>query len=145
MPQKIPEIPKVDKKTSYQKLKSIVEKLREEFIRSYLVDSTSVLVVDNPGKGRSPEVIPVQVNARDVLVIAPTTFINYPTTSTTEISTAVSWPDGTACAVDIGTQTSDIAFVGYRVLSGNLYLRWVSFSGSGNPLSGDDITIIAFL
>jgi len=145
MPQKIPEIPKVDKKTSYQKLKSIVEKLREEFIRSYLVDSTSVLVVDNPGKGRSPEVIPVQVNARDVLVIAPTTFINYPTTSTTEISTAVSWPDGTACAVDIGTQTSDIAFVGYRVLSGNLYLRWVSFNGSGNPLSGDDITITAFL
>jgi hypothetical protein len=145
MPQKIPDIPKVDKKTSYQKLKSIVEKLREEFIRSYLVDSTSVLVVDNPGKGRSPEVIPVQVNARDVLVIAPTDFINYPTTSTTEISTAVSWPDGTACAVDIGAQTPDIAFVGYRVLSGNLYLRWVSFYGSGNPLNGSPVTITAFL
>ena len=145
MPQKIPEIPKVDKKTSYQKLKSIVEKLREEFIRSYLVDSTSVLVVDNPGKGRSPEVIPVQVNARDVLVIAPTDFINYPSPNTTEISTAVSWPDGTACAVDIGDQPDDICFVGYRVLSGNLYLRWISFFGSGNSLNGSDITITAFL
>lgn len=145
MPQKIPEIPKVDKKTSYQKLKSIVEKLREEFIRSYLVDSTSVLVVDNPGKGRSPEVIPVQVNARDVLVIIPTDFINYPSGSTTEISAAVTWPDGTACTVDIGAQTIDIAFVGYRVYGGNIYLRFVSFYGSGNPLNGSPITITAFL
>jgi hypothetical protein len=141
MPQKIPEIPKVDKKTSYQKLKSIVEKLREEFIRSYLVDSTSVLVVDNPGKGRSPEVIPVQVNARDVLVIAPTDMI---TSVPTEISSAVSWPDGTACTVDIGDQDISIAFVGYRVEGGDIYLRWVCF-GSGQPLSGDDITITAFL
>lgn len=145
MPQNIPEIPNVGKGTSYQKLKLIVEKLRKEFIKSYLVDSTSVLVVDNPGKGRSPEVIPVQVNARDVLVIAPTDLIGYPSSSTTEISTAVSWPDGTACAVDIGDQPDSICFVGYRVLSGNLYLRWISFAGSGDSLNGSDITITAFL
>ena len=141
MPQKIPDIPKVDKKTSYQKLKSIVEKLREEFIRSYLVDSTSVLVVDNPGKGRSPEVIPVQVNARDVLVIAPTDAIS---SIPTEINTAVPWPDGTACTVDMGDQDPSIIFGGYWVEGGNLYLRWVCF-GSGQPLSGEDITITAFL
>ena len=144
MPQKIPEIPKVDKKTSYQKLKSIVEKLREEFIRSYLVDSTSVLVVDNPGKGRSPEVIPVQVNARDVLVINPIDAIGG-SPYTTEISAAVTWPDGTACAIDIGDQDDSLAFCGYRVKSGYIYLRWFSFSPYTNYLGGMDITITAFL
>lgn len=56
MPQQLPQIPQVDKQTSYQKLKAIVEKLREEFLRAYLFDSASVTVVDNPGKGRSAEV-----------------------------------------------------------------------------------------
>jgi hypothetical protein len=56
MPQQLPDIPKVDRKTSYQGLKGIVAKLRDEFIRSYLVDSASVTVVDNPGKTRSAEV-----------------------------------------------------------------------------------------
>jgi hypothetical protein len=83
-------------------------------------------------------------DTRDVLVIAPTDFINYPSPNTTEISTAVPWPDGTACTVDIGDQPDSICFVGYRVLSGNLYLRWVSFTGSGDFLDGD-ITITAFL
>jgi hypothetical protein len=144
MPQKIPDIPKVDKKTSYQKLKSIVEKLREEFIRSYLVDSTSVLVVDNPGKGRSPEVIQIQVNARDVLIINPTDAIGG-SPYTTEVSAAVTWPDGTACAVDIGDQDDSLAFCGYRVKSGYIYLRWFSFSPYTNYLGGMDITITAFL
>ena len=136
----------MDKKTSYQKLKSIVEKLREEFIRSYLVDSTSVLVVDNPGKGRSPEVIPVQVNARDVLVIIPTDMIsNIP--GTTEISSAVTWPDATACAVDIGSQDIAIAFCGYRVYGSSIFLRFQSMASSGGsiPLNGSPITITAFL
>jgi hypothetical protein len=56
MPQQLPQIPVVDKQTSYQGLKGIVAKLRDEFIRSYLVDSASVTIVDNPGKTRSAEV-----------------------------------------------------------------------------------------
>ena len=143
----VPDIPSVNKKTDYQNLKGIIEKTRKTVQESHLVDSDTARIVDNPGGTRSIVVLGTEINqsGKEVLVIAPTTFINYPTTSTTEISTAVSWPDGTACAVDIGTQTSDIAFVGYRVLSGNLYLRWVSFNGSGNFLSGEDITITAFL
>jgi hypothetical protein len=61
-----------------------------------------------------------------------------------EISSAVSWPDGTACTVDIGDQDISIAFVGYRVEGGDIYLRWVCF-GSGTNLGGYDITITAFL
>jgi hypothetical protein len=56
MPQQLPQIPAVNKQTSYQGLKGIVAKLRDEFIRSYLVDSASVTIVDNPGKSRSAEV-----------------------------------------------------------------------------------------
>jgi len=72
MPQKIPEIPKVDKKTSYQGVKAILEKLRAEFVRSYLLDSTSISVVDNPGQGRSPEVnFPTQGPAGTTLPLQP--------------------------------------------------------------------------
>jgi len=146
MPQQLPTIPRVDKKTSYQGVKAALGALREAFLKSYLFDSASVTVVDNPGKGRSAEVnFPTQGGGQETLVINPIDFINYPTSSTTEISTAVTWPDGTACTVDIGAQTPDIAFVGYRVLSNTLYLRWVSYYGSGNPLNGSDITITAFL
>lgn len=76
----------------------------------------------------------------DVLVIEPTDMI---TSVITEISEPVSWPDATACAVDIGDQDPSIGFAGYRVSGGNLYLRWWC-SGSGQPLA-DKITITAFL
>tara|TARA_R110000868_G_scaffold363821_3_gene626243 strand:+ start:174 stop:617 length:444 start_codon:yes stop_codon:yes gene_type:complete len=147
MPQQLPTIPRVDKKTSYQGVKAALGALREAFLKSYLFDSASVTVVDNPGKGRSAEVnFPTQGGGQETLVINPTDIIsNIP--GTTEISTAVTWPDGTACAVDIGTQYITMAFCGYRVLSGVLYLRWQSMAASGGPtsLSGADITITAFL
>jgi len=76
----------------------------------------------------------------DVLVIAPTDPIS---SIPTEISTPVSWPDATACTVDIGEQDPSIGFIGCRVLGGNLYLRWVCF-GSGQSLT-DNVTITAFL
>lgn len=146
MPQQLPTIPRVDKKTSYQGVKEALGALREAFLKSYLFDSASVTVVDNPGKGRSAEVnFPTQGGGQETLVINPTDFINYPSGSTTEISAAVTWPDGTACTVDIGAQTLDIAFVGYRVYGGSINLRFVSFYGSGNALNGSPITITAFL
>jgi len=143
----VPDIPSVNKKTDYQRLKDIIEKTRKTVQESHLVDSNTARIVDNPGGTRSIVVVGNEVNqtGKEILVIAPTDFINYPSPNTTEISTAVSWPDGTACAVDIGDQPDDICFVGYRVLSGNLYLRWISLFGSGSSLSGDDITITAFL
>ena len=143
----VPDIPSVNLKTSYLDLKDIIEETRKTVQESHLVDSDTARIVDNPGGTRSIVVLGTEINqsGKEVLVIAPTDFINYPSPNTTEISTAVSWPDGTACAVDIGDQPDDICFVGYRVLSGNLYLRWISFFGSGSNLSGDDITITAFL
>ena len=83
---------------------------------------------------------------KEVLILNNTDLINN-IPGTTEINTAVSWPDGTACAVDIGTQYITMAFCGYRVLSGVLYLRWQSMAASGGStsLSGADITITAFL
>ena len=142
MPQQLPTIPKVDKGTSYQGVKAALGALRDAFLKSYLFDSASVTVVDNPGKGRSAEVnFPTQGGGQETLVINPTDII---TSVPIEISEAVSWPDGTACAVDIGDQDISIAFVGYRVEGGDIYLRWVCF-GSSNPLSGSDITITAFL
>ena len=92
-----------------------------------------------------PAAVPSTTDTREVLVISPTDFINYfDTPSPTETITAVPWPDGTACAVDIGDQDIEIGFMGYRVFGGNLYLRWVCFTGSGRSLYGD-ITITAFL
>lgn len=91
--------------------------------------------------GPAIPILPEQSFNTEVLVIAPTDSISY---IPTEISTAVPWPDGTACTVDIGDQDICIIFGGYRVSGGNLYLRWVCF-GSGLPLSGEDITITAFL
>ena len=143
----VPDIPSVNKKTDYQNLKGIIEKTRKTVQESHLVDSNTARIVDNPGGTRSIVVVGNEINqtGREVLIIIPTDFINYPSGSTTEISAAVTWPDGTACTVDIGAQTIDIAFVGYRVYGGNIYLRFVSFYGSGNPLNGSPITITAFL
>jgi hypothetical protein len=143
----VPDIPSVNKKTDYQNLKGIIEKTRKTVQESHLVDSDTARIVDNPGGTRSIVVLGTEINqsGKEVLVINPIDFINYPSGSTTEISAAVTWPDGTACAVDIGAQTPDIAFVGYRVYGSNIYLRWVSFYGSGNPLNGSPVTITAFL
>jgi len=52
-----PVIPEVDKKTSYQQLKKIVEMLRKLAVASHLTDSATVTIVDNVGGGRSAEVI----------------------------------------------------------------------------------------
>ena len=143
----VPDIPSVNLKTSYLKLKGIIEKTRKTVQESHLVDSDTARIVDNPGGTRSIVVLGTEINqsGKEVLVINPVDFINYPSGSTTEISAAVTWPDGTACAVDIGAQTPDIAFVGYRVYGSNIYLRWVSFYGSGNYLNGSPVTITAFL
>lgn len=143
----VPDITSVNLQTSYLEMKDILEETRKTVQESHLVDSNSARIVDNPGGTRSIVVVgnDVSQTGREVLVIIPTDFINYPSGSTTEISAAVTWPDGTACAVDIGAQTPDIAFVGYRVYGSNIYLRFVSFYGSGNFLNGSPITITAFL
>jgi len=99
-------------------------------------------------KNPQPFVPPVQGQSftTDVLVIAPGDVIPYfgSPPGTTETSTAVPWPDGTACTVDIGAQDTQLGFLGYRVSSGNLYLRWTCFTGTGRALGGE-ITITAFL
>ena len=80
-----------------------------------------------------------------VLVVNPTDAL----TAYTVLETlhAVSWPDGTACAVDIGFHDSHISFVGYTVLSGTLYLRWLSTIGDSSTiyLPGANVTVTAFL
>jgi hypothetical protein len=145
----VPDIPSVNKKTDYQNLKGIIEKTRKTVQESHLVDSDTARIIDNPGGTRSIVVIGTEINqsGKEVLVINPTTAI-YGSPYTTEVSEVVTWPDGTACTVDIADQDDSIAFCGYRVKSGYIYLRWISFaSGSAlpTPLSGDDITITAFL
>jgi hypothetical protein len=139
----VPDIPSVNKKTDYQNLKGIIEKTRKTVQESHLVDSDTARIVDNPGGTRSIVVLGTEINqsGKEVLVIAPTDMI---TSVPIEISSTVSWPDGTACTVDIGDQDISIAFVGYRVEGGNIYLRWVCF-GSSTNLGGYDITITAFL
>jgi hypothetical protein len=143
----IPDIPSVNLNTSYLDMKDILEETRKTVQESHLVDSNTARIVDNPGGTRSIVVVGNEINqtGKEVLVINPVDFINYPSGNTTEISAVVTWPDATACAVDIGAQTPDIAFVGYRVYGGSIYLRWVSFYGSGNPLNGSPVTITAFL
>ena len=93
-------------------------------------------------KNPVPFVPPAQTFTTDVLVIAPTDFINYLEIKIT--NTAVPWPDGTACTVDIGNQDPKIGFVGYSVLGGSLSLRWLGIQNTGRALDGD-ITITAFL
>jgi hypothetical protein len=142
----VPDIPSVNLNTSYLDMKDILEETRKTVQESHLVDSETARIVDNPGGTRSI-VVEINQTGREVLVINPTTDI-YGSHSTTEVSSPVTWPDGTACAVDIADQNDSIAFCGYRVKSGYIYLRWFSFaSGSAlpTPLSGDDITITAFL
>jgi hypothetical protein len=145
----VPDIPSVNLKTSYLDLKDIIEETRKTVQESHLVDSDTARIVDNPGGTRSIVVVGNEINqtGREVLVINPTNNI-YGSPYTTEVSSLVTWPDGTACAVDIADQDDSIAFCGYRVKSGYIYLRWISFaSGSAlpTPLSGYDVTITAFL
>ena len=93
-------------------------------------------------KNPVPFVPPAQTFTTDVLVISPTDFIHYLEIEIT--NTAVPWPDGTACTVDIGDQDPKIGFVGYNVRNGSLYLRWLCIQNTGRALDGD-ITITAFL
>jgi len=142
----VPDIPSVNLKTSYLQLKDIIEETRKTVQESHLVDSNTARIVDNPGGTRSIVVFgndSKQIE-KEVLVINPTNAIGG-SPYTTEVSEVVTWPDGTACAVDIGNQDSSIAFCGYRVKSGYIYLRWFSFSPYTNYLGGMDITITAFL
>jgi hypothetical protein len=139
MPQKLPDIPKVDRKTSYQGLKGIVAKLRDEFIRSYLVDSASVTVVDNPGKTRSAEVnFPNQGGGSGVT--ATITLDGSETVPDGGIfktfSVALDVPDGTPVAVDTGGQIWPITFVGSYVTGGIAYLHFWSEYGSANFTAG---------
>lgn len=146
MPQQLPTIPRVDKKTSYQGVKEALGALRDAFLKSYLFDSASVTVVDNPGKGRSAEVnFPTQGGGQETLVINPTDTVT--ATAIYELETTVTWPDGTAVVVDIGDQDADMGYLGYRVDTLVLYTRWLSFQSSGGTtdFTGNDITITAFL
>ena len=125
---------KVDKAVAALELPAVVQKFEPKPFR---------LNVDTP----NVPIPAVPTDTREVLVINPTNDI-YGSPNTSEIITAVSWPDGTACTVDMADQDDSIAFCGYYVKSGYLYLRWISFaSGSALPtaLSGNDVTITAFL
>lgn len=107
MPQQLPDIPKVDRKTSYQGLKGIVAKLRDEFIRSYLVDSASVTVVDNPGKTRSAEVnFPNQGGGGATATITLDGSETVPDGGIFKtFSVALDVPNGTPIAVDTGAKS----------------------------------------
>ena len=142
----VPDITSVNLKTSYLEMKDILEETRKTVQESHLVDSNSARIVDNPGGTRSIVVVgnDVSQTGREVLVINPTDAIGG-SPYTTEISASVTWPDGTACAIDIGAQDPSLAFCGYRVKSGYIYLRWFSFSPYTNYLGGMDVTITAFL
>ena len=142
----VPDITSVNLKTSYLGMKDILEETRKTVQESHLVDSDTARIVDNPGGTRSIVVVGNEINqtGREVLVINPTNPIGG-SPYTTEVSAPVTWPDGTACAVDIGNQDDSLAFCGYRVKSGYIYLRWFSFSPYPNYLGGMDITITAFL
>jgi len=144
----VPDIPSVNLKTSYLDLKDIIEETRKTVQESHLVDSDTARIVDNPGGTRSIVVVGNEINqtGREVLVINPTNMISS-IPGTTEISSAVTWPDATACAVDIGSQDIAIAFCGYRVYGSSIFLRFQSMASSGGsiPLNGSPITITAFL
>jgi len=144
----VPDIPSVNLKTSYLDLKDIIEETRKTVQESHLVDSDTARIVDNPGGTRSIVVVGNEINqtGREVLVINPVNMISS-IPGTTEISSAVTWPDATACAVDIGSQDIAIAFCGYRVYGSSIFLRFQSMASSGGsiPLNGSPITITAFL
>lgn len=144
----IPDITSVNLNTSYLGMKDILEETRKTVQESHLVDSNTARIVDNPGGTRSIVVVGNEVNqtGREVLVINPINMISS-IPGTTEISSAVTWPDATACAVDIGSQDIAIAFCGYRVYGSSIFLRFQSMASSGGsiPLNGSPITITAFL
>ena len=144
----VPDIPSVNLKTTYLDMKEILEETRKTVQESHLVDSNTARIVDNPGGTRSIVVVGNEINqtGKEVLVINPTNMISS-IPGTTEISSAVTWPDATACAVDIGSQDIAIAFCGYRVYGSSIFLRFQSMASSGGsiPLNGSPITITAFL
>jgi hypothetical protein len=144
----IPDITSVNITTSYLGMKDILEETRKTVQESHLVDSDTARIVDNPGGTRSIVVVGNEINqtGREVLVINPTNMVSS-IPGTTEISSAVTWPDATACAVDIGSQDIAIAFCGYRVYGSSIFLRFQSMASSGGsiPLNGSPITITAFL
>ncbi len=139
MPQQLPDIPKVDRKTSYQGLKGIVAKLRDEFIRSYLVDSASVTVVDNPGKTRSAEVnFPNQGGGGATFTITTDGTEGVPDGGgfrTFQINPC-GLPDGTPVAVDDGDQLYPIIFVGAYVKSDTINVKFWSVGGAAFMTAG---------
>lgn len=109
------------------------------------IGNNGITINGNVFSGPNIPAPPAPSFTRDVLVFNPTNSIS--ASSVTEISEPVFWPDATACTVDIGAQNADIGFLGYRVLGGLLFLRWRSFSiySYAHELSGDDVTVTAFL
>jgi hypothetical protein len=135
MPQQLPDIPKVDRKTSYQGLKGIVAKLRDEFIRSYLVDSASVTVVDNPGKTRSAEVnFPNQSGGATFTITTDGTetvpdsgfFLTFQIFNT-------GLPTGTPLAVDFSGEGYPLMLAGSNVVSGTITLNYWHAEGNVLP------------
>jgi hypothetical protein len=145
MPNKLPDLPKVDKATGWQGVKKAVAKLREEFLRSYLLDSASVTVVDNPGKGRSAE-----VNFPNQGAGLPSVDITIAGTETIpdgglwrEITASFDVPDRTPVAVDMGEQAYPITFVGSKVESGQVYLRFYTATGGSATMTSGTIRVTA--
>ena len=146
MPQHLPQIPDVDKQTSYQKLKGIVAKLREEFLRSYLFDSTSVSIVDNPGKGRSAEVnfpnqgVPIIIRQSIDLSAVPALGAHayYQTAEATTI------PNGCPFSVDNAYQFQELALIGQCVTAGTLVLTfWNSDPVTPHSFGATQLTVQA--
>ena len=136
MPNKLPDIPKVEKATGWQGVKKAVAKLREEFLRSYLLDSASVTVVDNPGKGRSAE-----VNFPNQGAGALTFTITTDGTETVPnggfyrtfqiLNTGL--PDGTPVAVDYELQGYPLMLAGSNVIGGTITLDYWHAEGNVTP------------
>ena len=143
----VPDITSVNLKTSYLEMKDILEETRKTVQESHLVDSNTARIVDNPGGTRSIVVVgnDVSQTEREVLVVNPTTGLVAGVATETPYS--VSWPNGTACAIDIGYQEDYVLFAGYYVSGGSIYIRWANIASdfSTQYLTGNDVTITAFL
>jgi hypothetical protein len=127
-------------------LRAVTEALAEiTRWQSTATGNNGITITGNIFTGPDIPAPPAPSLTQDVLVFNPTNSIS--ASSVTEISEPVFWPDATACTVDIGAQNADIGFLGYRVLGGLLFLRWRSFSiySYAHELSGDDVTVTAFL
>ena len=141
MPQQIPQIPKVDNKTSYQGLKGIVAKLRDEFLSSYLVDSDSVTIVDNPGNTRSAEVNAPGFAAPSVTL--DLSAISIGATLSYEYQVATEWPARTPVAIDSGQNGADLVVRRSYVDSANLVIWFENTNSVGTFTFADDITVRA--